>query len=119
MANQYFQVKIEFQENLTQDVLKNEIIKDSNTDILIDEYSNELQAENSLILTLLIVLANEAWKSLGKESIKWFFEYIKKKIESHRSLKESDQIILKIKIESKEFLFMYDPVSKDYNIEEI
>ena len=77
MKNEYYEVVIEFSNSEMKDLVEQEIKSTKDPRIITDEDIENQYAEDSLLLALIISFVMEVGKNVNKETVQWFFEYLK------------------------------------------
>jgi hypothetical protein len=119
MKKMYYQVVLKFPNTEMQDYFKTEFDNSNDNLVIIDDNLDKQLADDPLTLALLIALVMETAKSIGKETISWLFEWLKKRLDGRRLNEElPETVTITIKIHDKVFLFKYDKGTGEYSISE-
>ena len=111
---------LSFENQDLQQLFKSELDTKNYEGIIIDGSIDEQNADDPLTLVLLITLAVEITKSVGKETISWFFEWLRKRLDKKKEeVNLPKSVEINIKVDDKEFRFSYNSESGEYAIEEI
>lgn len=120
MGTEYFQLLLKFEDQSIQGILHNQIRTEKNDRVQMHESLEEQYAEDPLAIVLLVSLTVEVSKSVGKETVKWFFEYLKKKLKEQKiEKKKNKEIKILIQVEDKHFEFIYNLNTEKYYVKEV